>query len=154
MRLGDLLIQAKLVTVEDVAKALEVQADQGGRLGDRLVSSGAIDREVLDAFIHRMPSEPSDIAATRIDPIDLLSLLMKLIYVEHLEFVRQFVDAIKLPYSIVLDLVQMAIDRKLLQTLGTRASENMLDMSYTFTDEGRRWVLDALKQMRYAIGRA
>ena len=150
MRLGDLLIQAKLVTVEDVAKALEVQADQGGRLGDRLVSSGAIDREVLDAFIHRMPSEPSDIAATRIDPIDLLSLLMKLIYVEHLESVRQFVDAIKLPYSIVLDLVQMAIDRKLLQTLGTRASENMLDMSYTFTDEGRRWVLDALKQLRYA----
>jgi len=77
-------------------------------------------------------------------------LLMKLIYVAHLESIRQFVDAIKLPYSIVLDLVRMAIDRKLLQTLGTRTSDSPLDMNYTFTDEGRRWVLDALKQLRYA----
>ncbi|MGA2084856.1 MAG: hypothetical protein ABSG60_04985 [Terracidiphilus sp.] len=149
MRLGDLLIQAKLVTAEDVAKAVEVQADLGGRLGDRLVAAGAIAPEALHDFIHRMPSEPSDIAATKIDPVDLLSLLMKLIYVAHLESIRQFVDAIKLPYSIVLDLVRMAIDRKLLQTLGTRTSDSPLDMNYTFTDEGRRWMLDALKQLRY-----
>jgi len=149
MRLGDLLIQASLVTAEDVAKAVALQANLGGRLGARLVAAGAIEQEVLDAFIHRMPSEPTDIAATKIDPTDLMSLLMKLIYVEHLESVRQFVDGIKLPYNIVLDLVGMAIDRKLLQALGTRESENLVDMKYTFTDAGRRWVVDALKQMRY-----
>jgi len=49
----------------------------------------------------------------------------------------------------VLDLVQMGVDRKLLQNLGTRESENMADMKYTFTDAGRRWVLDALEQVRY-----
>jgi hypothetical protein len=149
MRLGDLLIQAKLVSIEQVAKALEVQAELGGRLGDRLVALGAIAQDVLNAFIHRMPTEPADIPATGIDATEFLSLLMKLIYVEHLESVRQFVDAIKLPYNLVLDLVRMAIDRQLLRNLGTRDSGNPLDLSYAFTDGGRRWTVDALEQMRY-----
>jgi hypothetical protein len=149
MRLGDLLIQARLVTAEDVAKAVDLQGTIGGRLGDRLVHIGAIAKEVLDAFIYRMPSEPTDIAATKIDETDLLSLMMKLIYVDHLETARQFVEAIKLPYSIVIDLVQMAIDRALLHTLGSRGSSNPLDTRYAVTEEGRRWVVDALNQMRY-----
>src|ERR1035441_10255125 len=110
MRLGDLLLEAKLVTVEQVARALDIQADLGGRLGDRLVATGAITQGALDAFIHRIPMEPADIAATRIEATELLSLLMKLMYVEHLETIRQFINAIKLPYNIVLEMVQMAID--------------------------------------------
>ena len=150
MRLGDLLIQAKLVRPEQVTEALEIQALRGGRLGDHLVAIGAITQARLDSFFNRMPSEPSDIEATKIDPTELLALLMKLVYVEHLETIRSFIEAIKLPYHIVLDLVQMAIDRHLLRTLGTRDSSNPLDMSYAFTDEGRRWTLDALQQLRYA----
>jgi hypothetical protein len=150
MRLGDLLIQAKLVTVEQVARALELQANHSGRLGDHLVATGAIAQKELDAFLHRMPAEPVDIAATRIDETDLLILLVKLIYAGRLESVRQFVDAIKLPYHIVYDLVRMAVDRQLLRTLGTHDSSNPLDMSYTFTEEGRRWAVDALQQSRYA----
>ena len=149
MRLGDLLIQAKLVTAAQVAKALELQAEIGGRLGERLVGIEAITREVLDSFIHRMPTEPADIAATGIDATELLSLMMKLIYVEHLESARQFVDSIKLPYNLVLDLIRMGIDRQLLRNLGTRDSGNPLDLSYAFTDEGRRYTVDALEQMRY-----
>jgi hypothetical protein len=150
MRLGDLLVEAKLITAKEVAKALAAQNARGGRLGDHLVADGAITRETLDSFLHRMPIEPADIAATKLDPTDLLSLLMKLVYVDHLENMRQFIEAIKLPYNIVVELVRMAIDRQLIRTLGTRDSENPLDMVYTFTDGGRRWVVDALAQMRYA----
>jgi len=150
MRIGDLLLQAKLITAKDLAAALEVQATRGGRLGDLLVSSGCIGQETLDSFLNRMPGEPHDIAATKLDPTDLLSLLVKSIYVDHLESLRQFIAAIKLPYNIVVELVQMAVDRQLLRTLGTRESGNPLDMSYTFTDGGRRWVIDALAQMRYS----
>jgi hypothetical protein len=149
MRLGDLLLQAKMITPADIAKALEIQADKGGRLGDLLVSTGAISQKTLHSFIHRMPREPQDLEAVGIDAISLLSLLLRIIYVDHLESVRQFVEAIKLPYNIVLELVQMAVDRKLVQNLGTRESENMADMKYMFTDAGRRWVLDALEQVRY-----
>ena len=149
MRLGDLLIQAHMVTDEQVAEAVAIQAARGGRLGDLRVAMGAITQNALDTFIHRMPTEPGDIAATRIDATELLKLLMKLIYMEHLESVRQFIESLKLPYNIVMDLVQMAVDRRLLQTLGNRDSDSPLDLSYIFTDAGLKWVLDALTQMRY-----
>ena len=150
LRLGDLLIQAKLVSAADVARALEVQASVGGRLGDRLVAAGAITRPALDEFLFRMPSEPADTASLGIDPADLLALLLKLVYVDHLESLRQFIESFKLPYNIVFDLVQLAIDRKLLQALGARISDNPADLRYSFTDAGRRWVIDALEQSRYA----
>ena len=149
MRLGDLLIRAKLVTEKDVAKALGRQADDGGRLGDNLVTSGAIERRVLDDFIHRIPVEPADIAATGIDETQLLSLLMKLIYTGRLETSRQFIDAIKLPYHIVTDLVHMAVDRQLLRTLGSHHSDNPIDIGYVLTDAGKRWTIDALERLRY-----
>jgi hypothetical protein len=150
MRLGDLLIRAQRVTEADVATALERSAEHGGRLGDNLVATGAIDQATLDSYLHRIPAEPVDIAATGIEENELLSLLMKLIYTSRLESVRQFIDAIKLPYHVVSELVRMAVDRQLLHTLGTRNSDHMIDMCYAFTEEGRRWTIDALERLRYA----
>ena len=43
----------------------------------------------------------------------------------------------------------MAVERQLLQTLGSRYSDNPIDLSYSFTEEGRRWTLDALTRLRY-----
>ncbi len=150
IRLGDLLIRANLVREEDVAEALRRQAGNGGRLGDNLVAMGVLSKGALEAFLKRIPTEPADLAATGIDEVDLLSLLMRLIYIDRLESCRQFVDAIRLPYHIVGELVVMAVERKLLRTLGNRTSDNPIDMSYTFTDEGKRWTLDALERVTYA----
>jgi hypothetical protein len=149
LRLGDLLIGAKFVTEEDVAKALVRLTEHGGRLGDNLVAIGALTQERLNTFLHRIPSEPADIKATGIDEVDLMGLLLKLMYRDRLETTRQFVEAIKLPYHIVHDLIRMAVERQLLQTLGSRYSDNPIDLSYTFTEEGRRWTLDALNRLRY-----
>jgi len=149
MRLGDLLVRAKLVTEQDIAKALERLAEHGGRLGDNLVAIGALDQQELERFLHRIPTEPADIPATGIDENDLMALMLKLIYVDRLSSVRQYVDAIKLPLQIVLDLVRMGVDRQLLHTLGSRNSDSLLDMSYAFTDEGRRFTIDALNRVRY-----
>ena len=149
MRLGDLLIRAKRVTEEDVARALERVHVHGGRLGDNLVALGVIDRPTLDSYLHRIPGEPENIAATGIDETDLVGLLMKLIYSARIQSVRQFMEAIKLPYHIVAELVRMAVDRQLLHTLGTRHSDNPIDLSYAMTEEGRRWTVDALERLRY-----
>ena len=149
MRLGDLLVSAKLVTDDDIAKALARMTDHGGRLGDNLVAIGAITQEKLNAFLHRIPTEPADIRATGVDEVDLMGLLLKLIYRDRLETTRQFIDAIKLPYHIVLDLIRMAVDRQLLQTLGSRYSDNPIDLSYSFTEAGRNWTVDALSRLRY-----
>jgi hypothetical protein len=150
MRLGDLLVKANLVTAENIAQALERQASEGGRLGDNLVVLGFISHPALEAFLKRIPSEPDDLAATGIDEIELLSLLMRLIYTGRLQSCRQFVDAIKLPYPLVTDLVKMAVDRKLLQNLGMRGASSSIDMMYTFTEEGKRWTIDSLDRMGYA----
>jgi hypothetical protein len=144
-----LLIRAKLVTEQDVAKALERLATHGGRLGDNLVALGMISQETLNSFLHRTPTEPADIRATGLDEADLLGLLLKLIYTGRLQTVRQFADAIKLPYHIVLELVRMAVDRQLLQNLGSRNSDSLIDLAYTFTEEGRRYVQDALQRLHY-----
>jgi hypothetical protein len=149
MRLGDLLIQAGLVGKKDVAAALVRQAGNGGRLGDNLVALGAIAQPTLEAFLKRIPAEPADILATGIDEVELLSLMMKLIYVGRLGTIRDFIDAIKLPYHIVADLVRMAVDRQLLRALGMRASDSPIDMGYAFTEEGKRWTIDALERMHY-----
>jgi hypothetical protein len=150
MQLGDLLVRAKLVTSEQVGLALASQAQSGGRLGDHLVAIGAIAPDALDEFLHRMPAEPANLAATGIDPAELVTLLMKLIYAGRLESVRQFVEAIRLPYHVVLDMVQMGVDRQLLRSLGARESDSLAEMSYAFTEQGRKWALDALQQGRYA----
>lgn len=149
MRLGDLLIRAGLVTAQDVACAMERGKKTGARLGDNLVAMGLLEKSILDAFIHRIPTEPPNIKATCIDENDLLALLIKLIFVNRLNSVGEYINAIKLPLPIVTELVTMAVDRRLLSALGSRSSDSLLDMSYAFTEEGRRYAADALVTSAY-----
>ncbi|MFZ0630972.1 MAG: hypothetical protein WA399_03270 [Acidobacteriaceae bacterium] len=149
LQLGDLLVQARLVTAEDVAKALERQTSEGGRLGENLVATGALTQNALDAFLHHFPSDPANLAATGIDAVDLMGIMMKLIYSSRLQTVRQVSEAIMLPTRMVNELVQMAIDRKLLVSLGVRGADSFGSSSYAITEDGRRWTLDALAQVGY-----
>ena len=150
MRLGDLLVRDKIVSADQVALALQHQARQGGRLGDHLVAIGALTHASLAAFLNRMPAQPASVAATNIDPNELLSLLMKVIEKGRLETARQFAEAMKLPMLVINELVRTAVDRKLLYNRGLRTSETSTEMNYSVTDEGRRWTLDAMQQSRYA----
>jgi hypothetical protein len=149
MRLGDLLVRMKMVTEDDIARAMARQVNHGGRLGDNLVAIGVVTQKALDAFIHRIPPEPTNLAATGIDEGELLSLLMRLIYAGGLESNRQFVEAIRLPYLLVMDLVQTAIDRQLLRTLGSRDPDSLVDMRYMLTEAGKVWAIDALDRLSY-----
>ena len=51
MRLGELLVAAKLVSETDVDTALERQLAHGGRLGDNLIALGVLDSKQLDGFL-------------------------------------------------------------------------------------------------------
>ena len=118
-------------------------------MGDNLVALGAIDRTELEEFVTRIPSEPKDIAATGIDETDLLGLMMKLIYTGRLEKLGQFVEAIKLPQHIVIDLARMAVERQLIYNLGSLASDSLLEMRYALTEEGKRWTIEVLQRSGY-----
>lgn len=149
MRLGDLLVRASLVSEPDVARAVEYGNQHGGRLGDNLVTLDFITRAALDAFLHRIPTEPADLASTGIDENDLMNLLVKLIFVNRLNTVGEYVDAIRLPLHLVTELATMAVDRRLLSALGTRRSDSLLDMSYALTDEGRRFAQESIEHSGY-----
>ena len=146
MRLGDLLVAAKLVSNADIERALAHQNTAGGRLGDNLVAVGAITKETLERFIHQIPREPEDIRGTGINPTELLNLLIKLIYTTRIETVPQFIDAIKLPPQIVEELVQNAVNRNLVVAKGALGNA----MRYELSEQGRRWAQDALKTSVYA----
>ncbi|HTQ71767.1 MAG TPA: hypothetical protein VMH92_09780 [Acidocella sp.] len=145
MRLGDLLIAAKLVTLHDVEQATAHQREFGGRLGDCLVATGAIEKDALDRFFNAIPPEPDSLRETGINEIELLNLLMKQIYTTRIESVLQFIDAIKLPPYIVEELVRMAVARQLLIALGALGTT----MRYGLSDQGRRWAEEALKNSQY-----
>src|ERR1035438_9491157 len=132
LKLGQLLVRAKLITVEQMNDALQRQAGNGGRFGDQLVAAGHISQVALDAFIHKTPVEPANIEATGIDENELIGLLMKLIYTWRLESTKDMTDAIKLPSHVVVKLVRIATERKLLYARGLRPDNtNMIDRKST-----------------------
>jgi hypothetical protein len=148
MELGNLLVLAKLITVEQLNDALDRQVGNSGRLGDHLVAAGYMTEQALAKFLYTFPVEPKNIEAIGIDETDLLGLLMKQIYTARLRATPEFADAIKLPRHIVTDLVRIATERKLLYAKGVRP-DNAAIMTYDLTEEGRRWVADALDRSHY-----
>ncbi|TLM68911.1 MAG: type IV-A pilus assembly ATPase PilB [Deltaproteobacteria bacterium] len=68
-RLGELLVRNKLIDEKQLAKALEEQRAQGGRLGASLVKLGYIKEEELAAFLSRQYGVPSiNLNEFEIDP--------------------------------------------------------------------------------------
>lgn len=145
MRLGDLLVAAKLVTPEQIDEALALQVTDGRRLGEILVAGGALTQAALERFLHRVPREPGSIADTRIDEQTLIGLMLKLIHVGRHETIPAIAEAIKLPHHVVAELVMMASQRRLIRTLGERGKL----MAYVLTEEGSRQAQDAMSQCQY-----
>ncbi|MBI5327060.1 MAG: type IV-A pilus assembly ATPase PilB [Deltaproteobacteria bacterium] len=68
-RLGDLLVREKLITAEQLKKAVEKQRSSGGRLGYNLSKLGYISEKDLTTFLSRQYGIPSvDLASAEIDP--------------------------------------------------------------------------------------
>jgi hypothetical protein len=146
VRLGELLIAARLITPEDLGRAMERQQEFGGRLGDQLIAVDAISSTRLKEFLNQIPAEPETMADTGVSQTELMTLLVKLIHTSRLATVLQFIEAIKLPPQIVGELVHAAVARKLLVATGSDG----LTMNYELSEQGRAWAQEALKTSAYA----
>jgi hypothetical protein len=147
-RLGEMLLQAGLVTEDQIASAAAAGQKDGGRLGDHLAKLGAIAREQIEAFLHRIPKEPATLAETGIEPSEILGLLLKIIYVERLHTIPDFANAIKLPPHLVTELVQTAVERHFLEAAGS-PTEQFTSIRYTLSAQGKHQATEALQQCRY-----
>lgn len=74
MRLGELLVQEKLVSKEAVGEALESQVVHGGRLGTNLVELGLLDEKELARCLGKLHGLPSASGDMNPDPRAVESL--------------------------------------------------------------------------------
>jgi len=69
LKLGDLLVKAKLVTSEQVEAALQSQRDEGGKFGEALIRIGAVTEQDITETLSQQFGVPSiDLAHFEIDP--------------------------------------------------------------------------------------
>ena len=68
-RLGELLVREKLITADQLKKAIEEQRSSGGRLGYNLSKLGYVNEKDLTIFLSKKYGIPAvDLATTEIDP--------------------------------------------------------------------------------------
>ena len=68
-RLGDMLVKSKLITEEQLKKALAQQSTAGGRLGSNLVQLGYLTEEDITSFLSKQYGVPSiNLAHFEVDP--------------------------------------------------------------------------------------
>jgi len=68
-KLGEMLIQAKIITPEQLKEALEIQRREGGRLGQHLMKLGYVTEEQITQILSRQYGVPSvNLSKLEIDP--------------------------------------------------------------------------------------
>ena len=95
------------------------------------------------------PPSPRTVAETGLGDGFLLNLLVKNIYRLAQERPTDMAAELRLAIPIVEDLISLAREAKLLQTLGSLGASMSAELRYELTDAGRAWALDALQQSEY-----
>ncbi len=152
MRIGELLVAAKLVSEDQIKAAIEQQRASGGRLGQQLVALGAIDHDVLETFCANIPVDPLTLADTGIDEKTLLDLVLKIFFIGPSESIAEVSHVIRLAPSLVTELIEGAVRSQLLIALGASMG-GVTSMRYQLTEAGRRRASEANARSGY-IGAA
>lgn len=83
MRLGDLLVDAGVITEDQLMSALKSQKESKRRLGDELIQTGVItERQLIDALMMQLGIDYVDLSTTEIPP-EMAQILPKNIAKKH-----------------------------------------------------------------------
>lgn len=148
MRIGELLVAAGLVSESDIARAIDRQHEEGGRLGPNLVAVGAISAEELAQFCEGVPMEPVTVAETGLPESFLIDLVLKFLFIGPAETTADLTAALRLSPRVVADLVEEAVRSQLIAALG--GPGGVLAMRYELTDAGKTRAREALARSAYA----
>ena len=146
--LGQKLLKAKIVTEDQLQKAVERQRLEGGRLGHNLVALGFVSSDELNTFFQKYPAPPSTVEETGLDISFIADLILK-----HILFMGEFkiadiAERVKLPNSIVDIALDVLRREKFIEVKGaaefTRATYN-----FTITGNGKNRATELLDICRY-----
>ncbi|HEY5210033.1 MAG TPA: hypothetical protein VIJ42_11380 [Stellaceae bacterium] len=149
MQLGEILVGRGLVTAADVDAALERQRLDGRRLGEQLIVAGKLTREQLASVLHSTPKLPRTLRDTGISQTTLLNLLLKTMYIDTKEIVPDLAPRMGLGDHIVQELIDEAVRRRFIQTLGTVKVGYIQAIRYVLSDQGKLAANEALAQNLY-----
>ena len=149
MRIGELLVAAGLVGEADVARAIDRQRDEGGRLGPHLVAVGAMSADALAAFCDGVPAEPATLAETGLPETFLLDLMLKQMFMGPAETALALAAGMCLSPKLVADLLEAGVRGQLVAALGA-GHAGALAMRHELTDMGKARARDALERSAYA----
>ena len=151
MQLGEILMANGFITVTQIEEAACRQKSEGGRLDDSLIALGFITPEQRDAVLQMMPKAPKTIEETGLPKASLSSLMLKSMYSEKHETIADLVDGMKVPYNIIKQLIDEALDCQFLQALGAvqTTSSGMSETRYTLSERGRKAAQEAFEHCRY-----
>ncbi len=105
--------------------------------------------EEIQSLICDRPPPPRSIAATGLQPNNLIGLVLKTLYVRGLETSSQLADALKLNTAIINALMDEIKDRALIENLGLAGDSQHSEFRYSLLSKGREWALEALGLSQY-----
>jgi energy-coupling factor transporter ATP-binding protein EcfA2 len=146
--LGERLLNNKIVTREQLGKALERQSIHGGRLGHNLVALGFTSPEELKVFFSARPPEPRTVEETGLD----LSFISDLI-TKHILFIGEFTlkdlsELVKLPIQVIDTAIDVMRREHLIEVKGA-AGYARETFKYTITGQGKIRAMELLDICRY-----
>jgi len=144
------LIEGGFVEETAMQEALERQSALGEPLCQSLLMSNAISFAMLDNALGYNIQTLHSIKDTGIDRSFLMNLMIKVLFVHGLETIAQVVEVIKLPYVVVEELMDIARERALVESLGAGQKKLIADFRYGLSRAGAELASSLLKQSEYA----
>ena len=145
---GERLVKEKIISEEQLQKALARQRLHGGRLGKNMVDLGIISQEDITDFFLCDPDVPQTVEETGLDFSFILDLIKKH-GLNMGEFtIREMAARIKLPFSVVNQSIERLRKDKLMEVKG---ANDLSKLSYRFalTETGIKRAFDLLEVSRY-----
>ena len=149
-RIGKQLVDANLVTEQQLQEALALQREAGGRLGDNLVKLNYMRHGAFEHFVETAPPPPRSIAESGIGEEFLVDLATKHLYYGGVLAGYELSNRMRLPFQAIVQPILLFLkDEKLCEIKkGAGISEGVY--TYALTDEGRRRAREIIDLSSYA----
>lgn len=146
MLLEEVLIRQGVTTRAEVDAA---RAEQRHQTSNRLTALGLATEEQVQEAANFIPPVPHTLNDTGISRLFLVNLLLKTIRVTGFELPTDLSAELKLPVSLIVELLDEARDQSFLQVLGVTGQSLMSEMRHVLTEAGKHTADEALELSQY-----